>query len=396
MERDLCVQRQEGDDMSSLLPIYKKWAITPVNAQGAYLTGANGKEYLDFTSGIGVLNLGHRHPDTMEAVKNQLDLFWHTSNLFHLTIQEEVASLLTELSGLDKVFFANSGTEANEAALKLARKSTGKKKIISCQQSFHGRTFGAMAATGQASVHSGFGPLPEGFEYVPYNDLAALTDKIDRDTAAVMIEVIQGEGGVIPATDTYLRGVDALCKDYQSLLIIDEVQTGMGRTGYPFAFQRTDGLNPDIVTAAKGLGNGLPIGAMLLKNHIAEAFGPGSHGSTFGGNPVSLAAAKIVLEKMTDTAFLAEVHSKTSYFHNLLADWVTSAPIVKQVRGSGLIIGIELMEDATQYILRLQEEGMLVLTAGSAVIRLLPPLIITEAELKHASELLKTVLLTEK
>ncbi|WP_455661687.1 acetylornithine transaminase [Pradoshia sp.] len=377
--------------MSSLLPVYKKWGITPVKAKGAWLTAADGKEYLDFTSGIGVLNLGHGHEEVMEEVQAQLAKFWHTSNLFQLPIQEEVASQLALLSGLDKVFFCNSGAEANEAALKLARRATGKTNIITCRQSFHGRTFAAMAATGQSSIHTGFGPILEGFSYLPFNDLDAFEKEMDDSTAAVLVEVIQGEGGVIPGTESFLAGLTKLCQKHDALLIIDEVQTGNGRTGYPFAYLKYEHVNPDIVTTAKGLGNGLPIGAVMAREGLDQAFSAGVHGSTFGGNPISLAASKAVVAKMADEMFLAEVREKSAWFMEELKKLAERTSVIKEIRGDGFMIGLEMQTDSAPYIMSLQEKNLLTLTAGANVVRLLPPLTVTKEELSIALEKISEV-----
>lgn len=377
--------------MSSLLPVYKKWEITPVKAKGSWLTAEDGKDYLDFTSGIGVVNLGHGHEDVMEEVQEQLGKFWHTSNLFQLSIQEEVASQLARLSGLDKVFFCNSGAEANEAALKLARRATGKTAIISCRQSFHGRTFGAMAATGQSAIHNGFGPVLEGFSYLPFNDLNAFEKEMNESTAAVLVEVIQGEGGVIPGTEAFLSGLSKLCQKYDALLIIDEVQTGNGRTGYPFAYLKYEQVKPDIVTTAKGLGNGLPIGAVMARAGLEQAFAQGVHGSTFGGNPISLAASKAVIAKMADDSFLSGVREKSAWFMEELKKLAERTAVIKDVRGDGFMIGLEMQGDSARYIMSLQEKGLLVLTAGPNVVRLLPPLTVTKEELSIALEKIEEV-----
>ena len=270
--------------MSNLFPTYSRWEIEPESAEGSYLYGKDGKKYLDFTSGIGVNNLGHRPQAVKEAIQEQLNKFWHVSNLFPVELQETAAGKLAQAAEMDLVFFSNSGAEANEAAIKLARKSTGRKKIITFNQSFHGRTYATMSATGQDKIKEGFGPMLETFTYVPFNDLEALKSEMSDEVAAVMLEVIQGEGGIYPATKEFLKGTEVLCKENGSLLILDEIQTGIGRTGKPFAFQHY-GLKPDIVSVAKGLGNGLPIGAIIGKKELIDAFGPGSHGSTFGGNP---------------------------------------------------------------------------------------------------------------
>lgn len=367
-----------------LLPVYKKWSIRPEKGEGSWLTSEDGITYLDMTSGIGVVNLGHNNNEVKEAVKHQLDQYWHTSNLFQIPIQEKVADQLVKISKLGAVFFCNSGTEANEAAIKLARKATGKKKIITFLQSFHGRTFGSMAATGQKCIHEGFGPILDGFEYVPYNDFSAVKNAMDEDTAAVMIEMIQGEGGLIPAQADFICKLSELCKQEKILLIIDEVQTGMGRTGFPFNYLKYSDVHPDIVTAAKGLGNGLPIGAMIVEESLKDALGIGGHGSTFGGNPVSLAAGQVVLERISNAEFMNEVQGKSKWFMSELSKMSEQIPLIKEVRGEGLMIGIELNTDAAACVQKLQEKKILVLTAGNKVIRVLPPLTITKEELQIA------------
>ncbi|MBC2004863.1 acetylornithine transaminase [Listeria booriae] len=372
--------------MSNLFPTYAKFPIEIVEGKGTVVKDANGKEYLDFTSGIAVCNLGHCNEAVLTAVQHQLTQIWHTSNLFESSIQEQVADKLTAGSKR-AVFFCNSGAEANEAALKLAKKHTGCDEIITFQQSFHGRTIATMTATGQGKIHEGFGTLLPGFTYLPYNDLEALEQTISEQTAAVLLEVIQGEGGVIPATTEFLQGASALCAKYGALLIIDEVQTGMGRTGKRFAFEHA-GIEPDIFTLAKGLGNGLPVGAMIGKAELAESFGPGVHGSTFGGNKIAMAAADVVIDHIFEEAFLAEVAEKGAYFQALLAEQLPGVVI----RGKGLMFGIELETEAVEVVKSLQEVGVLTLTAGPNVLRILPPLTVTKAELEQVAEKLVVVL----
>ncbi|MBC2168345.1 acetylornithine transaminase [Listeria booriae] len=372
--------------MSNLFPTYAKFPIEIVEGKGTVVKDANGKEYLDFTSGIAVCNLGHCNEAVLAAVQQQLTQIWHTSNLFESSIQEQVADKLTAGSKR-AVFFCNSGAEANEAALKLAKKHTGCDEIITFQQSFHGRTIATMTATGQGKIHDGFGALLPGFTYLPYNDLEALEQTISEQTAAVMLEVIQGEGGVIPATTEFLQGASALCANYGALLIIDEVQTGMGRTGKRFAFEHA-GIEPDIFTLAKGLGNGLPVGAMVGKAELAESFGPGVHGSTFGGNKIAMAAADVVIDHIFEEAFLAEVAEKGAYFQALLAEQLPGVVI----RGKGLMFGIELETEAMEVVKSLQEAGVLTLTAGPNVLRILPPLTVTKTELEQVAEKLVVVL----
>lgn len=375
---------------SALFPNYKRWELEIVEGKGAKVIDANGTEYLDFVSGIAVCNLGHCHPAVVEAVQAQLQKLWHVSNLFENSLQEEVASLLVANSDGHRVFFCNSGAEANEAAIKLARKYTGKSKILTFHQSFHGRTFATMTATGQEKIHSGFGPLLPTFAYLPFNDAAALEQAMDHEVAAVMVEAVQGEGGVTPAQTEFLQAAEKLCKQYGALLIIDEVQTGIGRTGKAFGYQHY-GISPDIITVAKGLGNGIPVGALVGKEELADTFSAGTHGTTFGGNMIAMSAAKAVLENVMQPEFLESVTEKAAYFMELLQD-VTSLPVVKEVRGKGLMIGIECNTEAAPFVTELQKKGLLVLVAGPNVVRLLPPLTVTKEELETAASVIKEVL----
>ncbi|RRN72544.1 acetylornithine transaminase [Peribacillus simplex] len=377
--------------MSSLFPTYARWNIEPRKASGMKITSTTGKEYLDFTSGIGVLNLGHCHELVKMAVTKQLNKYWHVSNMFQSSIQERTAQMLADASGLSQVFFANSGAEANEAAIKLARKATGKSKIVTCLQSFHGRTFATMAATGQEKIKTGFGPMLASFEYVPFNDNDAMTAAIDENTAAVMIEIVQGEGGIHVVQQSYLDAIQTQCQEHGALLIIDEIQTGIGRTGKPFAFQHFN-IQPDIITSAKGLGNGLPIGAMIGKERLSEFFNPGSHGSTFGGNPVSVAAAEAVLKEIFQSGFLKETMKKAEYLESELAKALKESEEVKEIRGLGLMVGIECKQDVQGFLMELQEEGLLVLSAGPKVLRLLPSLTVTESEIDMAISKIEKIL----
>lgn len=377
--------------MTSLFSTYKRWNIEIEKGNGAVVTDTNGKEYLDFVSGIAVCNLGHCHPAVMEAVKQQLNKVWHVSNLFQNSLQEEVAQLLTANSDGQYVFFCNSGAEANEAAIKLARKHTKRSKIITFFHSFHGRTFATMSATAQSKIHDGFGPLLPTFVYIPYNDISALREAMDEETAAIMVEAIQGEGGVLPATKEFLQEIEKLCTQYGALMIVDEVQSGIGRTGKAFAYQHA-GVSPDIITIAKALGNGIPTGAMIGKEKLAESFGPGVHGSTFGGNLLAMAAAKTVLQTIFNESFLQEVAEKGAYFLQLLHDEIEPLPVVKEVRGNGLLLGIECKQEVGPLIEALQQNGLLVLSAGSHVIRILPPLLVTKDEIQKAVQMLHDVL----
>ncbi|MGM7637125.1 acetylornithine transaminase [Bacillus sp. Hm123] len=377
--------------MSYLFPTYARWDVTPVAAKGAWLTDKSGKVYLDFTSGISVCNLGHVPDQVKKAVEEQLNKFWHTSNLFQIELQEEVAEQLTAVSGLDLVFFANSGAEANEAAIKLARKATGRSKVITFFDSFHGRTFATMAATGQDKIKTGFGPMLPTFEYVSLNDWKALEQSLDEDTAAIMFEVIQGEGGINSGEAEFLQKAVELAHQQGALVIIDEVQTGIGRTGKAFAFQHL-GLDPDIVSTAKGIASGLPLGAIIGKKELTTAFSAGSHGSTFGGNPVALAAAKATLQTIFNESFLEEVAKKGEKFASILESALSAAPQVKNIKGKGLMIGIELDCESAPFVTAAREKGLLILTAGTNVLRLLPPLTVTEEEMEKAVELIVDVI----
>lgn len=376
--------------MSSLFPTYQRLDIHVKEANGTYLTDENNQTYLDFISGIAVCNVGHRHPEVQKAVEEQLNKVWHVSNLFHQSIQEEVANLLVANSSGDAVFFCNSGAEANEAAIKLARKHTKKHKIITFTKSFHGRTFATMTATGQAKIHEGFGPLVNEFIYLPYNDVESLEAEMDDTVAAIMTEVVQGEGGVVPGTESFLTTIQKLCQEYGALFIVDEVQTGIGRTGKPFAYQHFN-LSPDIITAAKGLGSGMPIGAMIGKGLLKESFGPGTHGTTFGGNPIALASAKATLQIIFNQQFLEEVNAKSATFKKQLTVMLESYSIVKEVRAKGFMIGIECGKYQAQLITAMREKGLLVLGAGPHVIRLLPPLTVSSEELSEALTVIEQV-----
>ncbi|WRP06940.1 acetylornithine transaminase [Rossellomorea aquimaris] len=377
--------------MSHLFPIYNRLDIELVSGDGTVVQDQNGQSYLDFISGIAVCNLGHSPLVVKEALEKQLDKLWHVSNLFPITLQEEAASLLASASGLDSVFFCNSGAEANEAAIKLAKKHTGKTKILTFKQSFHGRTFATMSATGQEKVHSGFGPLVPTFDYLPYNDEKALSNVKEKDVAAIMVEVIQGEGGVNPGTLSFLQAVEMKCKEMDALLIVDEVQTGIGRTGAPFAYQHYS-LQPDIVTTAKGLGSGFPVGAMMGKKDLVSSFSPGTHGSTFGGNPLAMAAVKATLETIVETAFLQEIKRKSEYFMQELKNQLQECRSVKEVKGIGFMIGIQFEMEVKEIIDELRKNGLLTLPAGAYVIRLLPPLTVTYDELDQSLHILADTL----
>lgn len=370
--------------MTKLFQNYKRESIEFIKAADNYLVDKEGNFYLDFSSGIGVTNLGF-HKQVKQAVLEQLEAIWHSPNLYQNSLQEQVADLL--IGDEDYLaFFCNSGAESNEAAIKLARKFSGKSDIITFKQSFHGRTFGAMSATGQEKIQLGFGPLVEGFHYAIYNDLESVKQLVTENTAAVMLELVQGEGGVIPAEKDFVAELAHYCKEQGLLLIVDEVQTGIGRTGSLFAYQQY-GISPDIVTLAKGLANGLPVGAMLGKSALGTAFTYGSHGTTFGGNKLVLSSSKAVLEILTED-FLAKVRVKASYLQDQLAKQLGNLPTVVAIRGLGLMLGIQVTGDLGTIVTQARKNGLIVLTAGSDVIRLLPPLTITEEEIERAVSIL--------
>ena len=374
--------------MTYLFENYKRAPIEFVKAEGSYLIDSEGKAYLDFSSGIGVTNLGF-HPQVQQALIQQAGRIWHSPNLYLSSLQEQVAQ---ELAGSYDylAFFCNSGAEANEAAIKLARKATGKQGIITFQQSFHGRTFGAMAATGQDKIKKGFGDGVPHFSYAVYNDLSSVEDLVNQDTAAVMLELIQGESGVHPAEADFVKKLADFCQREGILLIVDEVQTGMGRTGQLYSFEHF-GIIPDIVTLAKGLANGLPAGALLGKSSLAPAFGPGSHGSTFGGNKLAMAAALEILHIMKEARFLEEVRSKSAILLEQLQLAFQDHPKISAVRGLGMMIGIETSASLSKIVEAARQKGLIILTAGENVIRLLPPLTISREEIQQGIAILKEV-----
>ncbi|KJQ59128.1 acetylornithine transaminase [Streptococcus gordonii] len=374
--------------MTYLFENYKRAPIEFVKSEGSYLIDSEGKAYLDFSSGIGVTNLGF-HPQVQQALIQQAGRIWHSPNLYLSSLQEQVAQ---ELAGSYDylAFFCNSGAEANEAAIKLARKATCKQGIITFQQSFHGRTFGAMAATGQDKIKEGFGDGVPHFSYAVYNNLASVEDLVNQDTAAVMLELVQGESGVRPAEAAFVKDLADFCQQEGILLIVDEVQTGMGRTGQLYSFEHY-GIIPDIVTLAKGLANGLPAGALLGKSSLAPAFGPGSHGSTFGGNKLAMAAALETLHIMKDMGFLEEVRSKSAILLEQLRLAFQDHPKISAVRGLGMMIGIETSSSLSKIVEAARQKGLIILTAGENVIRLLPPLTISSEEIQQGIAVLKEV-----
>ena len=380
-------------DNEYVLHTYNRNPIALEKGHGLYAEGPEGQKYLDFTSGIGVNSLGYCDLTWAEAVSEQAHKLQHTSNLYYTAPCGKLAKKLCKRTGMSKVFFGNSGAEANEGAIKAARKYSfdhygkGRDVVITLVNSFHGRTIATLTATGQDVFHHDFGPFPANFDYVPAGDFAALERAADADTCAVMLELVQGEGGVVALDADYVARVAAFCREKDILLLVDEVQTGVGRTGRFLACEHF-GLKPDIVTLAKGLGGGLPIGAVVMSQKVAAHMGPGSHGSTFGGNPVCCAGALAVLDTM-DEAFLAQVRERAAQLRAGLA----ALPHVQQVSGLGLMVGIELADGikAAEVRAACEREGLLVLTAKTRL-RLLPPLILTADDVAAALATLRRVL----
>ncbi|GAW90850.1 acetylornithine transaminase [Calderihabitans maritimus] len=377
---------------------YSRFPVTLVRGEGSRVWDADGKEYLDFVSGLAVNSLGHCHPRVVEAIQRQAETLLHCSNLYWIEPQVKLARMLVENSVFDKVFFANSGAEANEGAIKLARKyaklKSGPEKfeIITMKQSFHGRTLATLTATGQEKFHKGFEPLPAGFKYVPFNDLDALKKAISRQTCAVMLEPIQGEGGVNVADPVYLRGVKNLCQEQGLLLIFDEVQCGMGRTGKLFAYEHY-GVEPDIMTLAKALGGGVPIGALLAKEEVARAFQPGDHASTFGGNPLACAAGVAAFSALLEEDLVSNAEKVGDYFLGKLEALKERFPFVKEVRGKGLLLGMELTVPGGPVVSYCLEKGLLINCANNYVLRFLPPLNISRQEVDQVTSILEEALM---
>jgi acetylornithine aminotransferase len=365
--------------------------------QGARLWDLDGKEYLDFLAGIAVCNLGHAHPRIAAAVNAQMQQLVHVSNLYYTIPQVELAQRIIELSFADRIFFGNSGAEANEGAIKLCRRYSrekfgeGRYKIICAHNSFHGRTLATLSATGQEKFWHGFEPLLPGFVFVPFNDLGAMEQAIDAQTCAILVEPIQGEGGVkIPAPD-FLPGLRRLCDRHQLLLVLDEIQVGLGRTGKLFAYEHSD-IRPDVITLAKALANGLPIGALLVTEAAAQGFAPGTHASTFGGGPVVTAAALAALEILAQPEFLHEVTTKGEYFQDGLRQLQARHSFIKEVRGLGLIIGAEIDGDGVPLVDACREKGALINCTQGNVLRFLPPLIVSREEIDRLVNILEEVL----
>ncbi|MBK7452986.1 MAG: aspartate aminotransferase family protein [Anaerolineales bacterium] len=372
--------------------VYAKQTLTIVRGQGASLFDVNGVEYLDCSSGHGVANLGHAHPKIAEALYKQantlITLFESFPNDQRAQLMEKITALVP---GLDRVFFCNSGTEAVEAAFKFARISTGRKNFIAAMRAFHGRTFGSLSATFNKKYREGFEPLLPGVSHVSYNNIEALDKAVNEETAAVILEVVQGEGGVYPASLEYIQAARRICDERGALLIVDEIQTGFGRTGRMFAVQHY-GVTPDLLTCAKSLAGGVPMGAVLIGHNIKNLV-PGVHGSTFGGNPLSCAAANAALDVILGEDLPGQAAAKGAYLMERLKK--IESPNIREVRGMGLIIGIEMKQKVTPYIKTLQEKKIIALNAGLTVIRLLPPLVITYEQIDHLVDVLTEVLVAD-
>ena len=381
-----------------LMTFAKRYPVALVRGEGTRVWDSDGKEYLDFTGGIAVTALGHCHPKVVGTLREQAATLVHVSNLFHIPQQAQLAALLCEHSFADRVFFSNSGAEANETAIKLARKwakehgSSDRGDIISMRGGFHGRTLATVTATAQEKYHHGFEPLPGGFKYVAFNDLKALERAIDSRTAAVLVEPIQGEGGINVPDDGYLPGMRKLCDEAGVLLVFDEIQTGMGRTGRLWAYEHS-GITPDIMTVAKALANGVPIGATLATDDVARVFTPGTHGSTFGGNPLATAVGLTVFGTLIEDR-LAERAGRMGkvLVQGLEAIRAKHPKAVKEIRGRGLLTGLDLVPPVADAVAACRERGLLVLTAGDNTLRLAPPLIVTDNEVAQACGIIDAAL----
>ncbi|QNK39293.1 aspartate aminotransferase family protein [Caproicibacter fermentans] len=383
------VKQQE---QQNIMPVYSRFQVALVSGKGATATDVNGKQYIDFTSGIGVNSLGFCDPEWSAAVAKQAGTLQHISNLYYSPVQTAAAENLCRLSGMSKVFFANSGAEANECAVKLARKygtdrlGPGRTEIVTLKNSFHGRTVTTLAATGQNEFHEYFAPLTTGFSYAEPN-LRSVKDAVTEKTCAVMLELIQGEGGVVPMDKAFVEELRAFCTQRKILMIVDEVQTGVGRTGTFYSY-RNYGVVPDVVTSAKGLASGLPLGACLCAEPFADVLGPGTHGSTFGGNPIACAGALVVMKRLAEPEFLKDVREKGNYFAEKLAEMHG----VSSVRGMGLMLGAKPAHGSVGEIaVKCAERGLLILTAKD-VLRLLPPLVISKDEADKGLAILREVL----
>jgi len=380
--------------VTPVIPTYARLDVAFERGEGAYLYDTNGERYLDFGAGVAVNSLGHAHPHLVKAVTEQAQKLWHTSNVYRVSGQEKLAKRLTDATFADTVFFTNSGVEAIEASIKMARRyqyvsgHPERFRTITFEGAFHGRTLSGIAATGNAKYLEGFGPKVDGFDQIPFGDLKLVEKAITPETAAILLEPIQGEGGLRPATPEFLRGLRKLCDEHGLLLILDEVQTGVARTGKLFAHELA-GITPDIMAIAKGIGGGFPMGACLATERAASGMTAGTHGSTFGGNPLAMAVGNAVLDVVLESKFLEHVNKVANFARQQLAGLVASHPSVfEDVRGEGLMLGLKLRVPNTEFVAALLRNKMLVIGAGDNVIRLLPPLIITEDDVRAALKIL--------
>ncbi len=382
-------------DKKYVMHTYSRIPIAIERGKGVRVWDSDGKDYLDFISGIGVNAVGHCHPEIVKALENQLKKLLHCSNLYHIELQAQLAQALCEISFADKVFFSNSGAEANEAAIKLARKFGSKLdgrryEIITMEGSFHGRSLATLKATAQTKYQNGFGPFPPGFKYAPFNDLQGVKKVISPKTCAVMLEPIQGEGGINVASEAFLCGLRELCDKKDILLILDEVQCGLARTGKMFAYQHY-GIEPDVMTLAKPLGGGMPIGATLAKEKVSSAFEPGTHASTFGGNPLACSAALAFLKVVKNENLVERARERGNYFRTGLEPLKKKFPFVKNIRGKGLMIGLELSFPGKDIVKRCRERGLLINCTVEKVLRSLPPLIVEEPDIDEAVKIMDGV-----
>lgn len=384
-------------DARDYLPVFARYQIVLDHGDGVYVYDTQGKKYIDYLGGIAVNVLGHNFPKLAKAIADQAAKMIHCSNLYYTQVQADAASKLVVLSGLGKAFFGNSGAEANEGAIKLARKyahsfDPEKSQIITAWHSFHGRTLATLTATGQPKYQEGFGPLPGAFDYVEYGDIEALEKMMSDKTCAVMLETIQGEGGVYVPPADYFKNVRALCDKYNAVLILDEVQCGMGRTGKFFAYEQF-GIKPDIVTLAKGLAGGVPIGAFIASDKVAAVFHAGDHGSTFGGNPLACAASNVVIDEISSTERLNAVNEVGTYLKSKLEGFQEKYPaLIKEVRGMGLILGMQLTKPGRDIVNACLAEGAIINCTAGDVLRFVPPLIVTKKQVDELCEIMERVL----
>ncbi len=386
-------------DQKHYLPTFRRFPIALKEGKGSLVWDVEGKEYIDALAGIAVSNIGHSHPTLVKAIAEQADKLIHISNFYVSEPQMKLVKKLAELSGLERVFMANSGAEAAEGAIKIARKYGLKNgrgsKIIAMNHAFHGRTLATIAATGKKAMMNGFDPIPEGFMHVPFNDIEALKAAITDEIAAIMLEPIQGEGGVTPAHQKYLEDVRALCDQHNIALVFDEVQCGIGRTGKMFAFENY-GVRPDVMTLAKGLGGGMPVGAVLACEKVAQAIEWGDHGTTFGGNPLACAAGLAVLEVIESESLLAAAKEKGDWFRAEVQKAKADFPEIEEVRGMGLMIGIQVSIDPKPVVVKMMEKGVLANATAGNVIRLVPPLNIPKALLEKVLHIMLACIKEER